>query len=296
MKGTEKQPKTNLVIDNLTEPLAIPMEHKPIHAHLLVARHTHPLDQPGLVAERAQRRHEPAVAVAALAHIVRRRPVNVKLGIIEDVIHALHRLGLERMPRPATRILTRPFLPPLCPALLLTTITRAAANTTTPFLQRRPLQLRPPWPPIPIPPPPPPPSPPPHTLTLTTTTTLAPVTAVGNLTTVLQPLVGERLEAVATARAQVKVEVEVRVAVLLVDAAALGDDLGDLGAAERRGLLVRGRRLLGRAARQVLGRGALGEAGREVVAREERRCWLRPGPLVQKASRGVVWIDIYVGG
>jgi hypothetical protein len=65
------------------------------------------------------------------------------------------------------------------------------------------------------------------------------------------------------------------VAVLLVDAAALGDDLVDLGAAQGGGLLVRGGGGLGAAAGEVLGGRALGQAQGELVAGEDGRGWER---------------------
>lgn len=63
-----------------------------------------------------------------------------------------------------------------------------------------------------------------------------------------------------------------RVAVLLVDAAALGHDLVDLGAAQRRRLLVGRGGPLGAAAGEVLGRGPLGEPLGELVLGEDGCC------------------------
>ncbi len=81
--------QTDLVIDNLAEPLAIPVKHKPIHADILVVGDAGALDQPRLVTKCAQGRHQPAVAVPSLADIIRRGTVDVELGVIKDISHPL---------------------------------------------------------------------------------------------------------------------------------------------------------------------------------------------------------------
>ena len=54
-----------------------------------------PLDQALLVAQRTERSHEPAVAIPALPHVIRRRAVNVQLRVVKDVHHALGAPRLE---------------------------------------------------------------------------------------------------------------------------------------------------------------------------------------------------------
>lgn len=85
-----------LVIDDLAEPLSVTMEYKTIHANFKVMCNADFLDQTRLITQIAQRSHKPTVSVSALAHIVRRRSVNVELRVVEDIDHSLDSLGLER--------------------------------------------------------------------------------------------------------------------------------------------------------------------------------------------------------
>lgn len=133
------------------------MENEAVDTHSLVIRNTKLLNQPLLVAERAKGSHEPTIARPALSDIISGRAINVELGIVENVAHALDALGLQ--------ILARARL-----ALLV---------------------------------------------------------------------VVQRLQTVADPELQVYLNVEVRVAILLVDPAALLDNLLDFGAAHSGGLLVR---------------------------------------------------------
>ena len=71
------------------------MEDEAVHADGLVVRHAEPLNQALLVAQGAQRRHEPAVAVAALPHVVCGRPLDVELRLVEDLGDALGAAGAK---------------------------------------------------------------------------------------------------------------------------------------------------------------------------------------------------------
>lgn len=101
MVGGGRGCTTDLVVNDLAEPLPVAVEHEAVHAHVLVVRDADPLDQAGLVAHGAQRRHEPAVAVAPLADVVRRGAVDVELGVVKDLPHPLDRLRVEIASRPA---------------------------------------------------------------------------------------------------------------------------------------------------------------------------------------------------
>lgn len=46
-------------------------------------RHAQPLNQPLLVTQRTQRRHEPAIPISPLPHVISRRALNVKLRLIK---------------------------------------------------------------------------------------------------------------------------------------------------------------------------------------------------------------------
>jgi len=170
------------------------VEDEAVHADDLVVGHADALDEPGLVAERAQRRHEPAVAVAALAHVVGRGPVDVELRVVEDVDDALDGLRPEGDVGVAVG-------------------TRKAAGPG----RRRPGQA---------------------------VALAALVLVVGLLGPARVAPVVQAVQAVAAVELEVQLEVEVRVTVLLVDAAALLDDLGHLGLANGRRLVVRGLRRL----------------------------------------------------
>jgi hypothetical protein len=253
-----------MVVDDLADPLAVAMEDKPVDTHVLVPGNAHSLDQPGFVAERTKRRHKPAIAVAPLADIVGRRTINVELGIVKDFSDPLDGPRREVAARPQAALLDR------LAALSLGRTIGVGIGTGIPDL---PVQALPGG---------------------VGTASLAPVSrpaarpgagpgagagARPASLIVRGRIVGldvaKRLEAVAGTRAQVKVQVEMWVAVLLIDAAALGDDLVDLGAAQGGGLLVRGGGGLGAAAGEVLGGRALGQAQGELVAGEDGRGWER---------------------
>lgn len=246
------------------------MEHEPIHADLLIPRHTHPLNQARLVAQRAQRRHQPAIPVLPLPHIVRRRPINIELGIIKDLTHPLDRLGPEAASRPSPK---PSHIPPRHPPThrpstpSSTTLNHTITITTPP----PPPPLPPVSVPLPLPPHIPTPIPPP---------TRTPLTLILTPTKILPPLIAQRLETVARLGAQVIVEIKVRVAVLLVDAAALGDDLRYFCAAEGGGGGVGGcgcccccRRRGGRGGGGVGGLGLGCCVGGEGGGGEEGCCW-----------------------
>lgn len=77
--------ETYKVIYNLRNPLAVPEENKPINANILVMSYAQPLNQAFLVAQRTQRRHEPAVSIPPLSHVVSRRAFDVKLRLVENL-------------------------------------------------------------------------------------------------------------------------------------------------------------------------------------------------------------------
>lgn len=59
---------------------------EPINTNFLVSGNADVLNQTLLVAHGAQRCHEPAVAVAALAHIRRSRPIHVETRILKNLL------------------------------------------------------------------------------------------------------------------------------------------------------------------------------------------------------------------
>lgn len=85
-----------LVVNDFAEPLAIAMKDEAVDAHVLVVSNAHLLDQARLVAEVAQRSHEPAVSISALAHIIGCRSVYIKLRVVKDVNDSLDGLWTER--------------------------------------------------------------------------------------------------------------------------------------------------------------------------------------------------------
>jgi hypothetical protein len=181
-----KEVEACLVINNLAIPLAIAVEDKAIDTHRRLLGHTDPLNESWLAAQRAQRRHQPAVPVAALPDVLSRRPVDVEMGGVKDVGDALDRLGAE--------------------AGVEVAISKAPLGGQV-LVQDGVAVVR-----------------------LLSLVRVAPVV--------------EAVEAVAALQLQVEFEVEVWVTILLVDPPALLDDLGDLRAAERGRLLVRGLRFL----------------------------------------------------
>ena len=62
------------------------VEHEAIHAYLLIPGNTYPLYQLLLIANGGQRRHEPAVAVGALSHVVGGRAFYEESGVFKDVL------------------------------------------------------------------------------------------------------------------------------------------------------------------------------------------------------------------
>jgi hypothetical protein len=114
--------QVQLVVDDLAEPLTVAVEYESIDAHLLISGYTDALNQAFLVTECAQSavvpghllapylrvaqnqagsgeeikrrgaaiRKQPTIPSIPLPHILRSRPINEELGVIEDVRHALH--------------------------------------------------------------------------------------------------------------------------------------------------------------------------------------------------------------
>ena len=62
------------------------MEHKAVHTDLLVPRDADSLNQAILVANGSQGRHEPAIAVVSLAHVVGGGAFDEELGLVENVL------------------------------------------------------------------------------------------------------------------------------------------------------------------------------------------------------------------
>lgn len=87
--------QVQLVVDDLRYPFAVPVEDEAIDTDLLVARDTNVLDQSRLVSQCAQRRHEPAIPVVTLPHVVGRGAFDEKLRCVEDVFDSLDRLWLQ---------------------------------------------------------------------------------------------------------------------------------------------------------------------------------------------------------
>ena len=106
----DRRAKTNLVVNDLTEPLAIAMEHKPIHAHIRILGYADPLNEARLIAQGTQSSHQPAVAVMALTNIVRAGSLDEKFGIVKDFSNPLGRLGFEVGTRP-TRAMSSSAVP-----------------------------------------------------------------------------------------------------------------------------------------------------------------------------------------
>lgn len=202
------------------------MENKPVHAHFMIVRHAAPLDQAGLVADGAQRGHEPAVAVSALADVVCRGAIDEELRVVEDIYNSLD--GLRTELRLAVGISGRHG-----GVLPVDTVQHAHGagggkwrlQVVFAVLERR-------------------------------------VPAVVIAAVVVLDIV-QRVQAVPPVELEVNLQVEVRVSVLLVDPAALFDDLGDLVPALCCGVLVGLLGGLGRA--EALSRGAFGCALREVI-------------------------------
>lgn len=61
------------------------MKDKSIHAHIYVVSNATAFDKPGLVTQCAKRRHQPAIAIAALPYVVGRGSVDEELGVVENV-------------------------------------------------------------------------------------------------------------------------------------------------------------------------------------------------------------------
>lgn len=155
------------------------------------------LDQPRLIANRAQRSHQPTVPVPALPDIICRRAVDVELGVVEDVHHPLDSLGPKRIV--AAPICRRGIVPI---GLVQQVHDRGGSRRVgrVPVLEGR-----------------------------------LPAVVVEAL--VILDVV-ERVETVPPVELEVDLQVEMRVTVLLVDAPALLDYLGDLVPALRCRLLV----------------------------------------------------------
>lgn len=201
------------------------MENEPVHAHLMVVRHAAPLDQAGLVADGTQSGHEPAVAIPALADVVGGGAVDEEFGVVEDIYNSLD--GLRAELRFAVPISGRHGVLPVDAVQHAQGAGGGKGRLQVVFavLERR-------------------------------------IPAVVIAAVVVLDVV-QGVEAVPPVELEVDLQVEVRVSVLLVDPAALFDDLGDLVPALRCGILVRLLGGLGRA--EALGRGAFGCALREVI-------------------------------
>lgn len=220
-KQASKQARTHLVVDDLTEPLTIPVEHKSINANLLVVSHTALLDQARLVTNGAQRSHKPAVTVPTLTDVVGRGPVDEKLGLVKYVHDPLDRKRAELR-------LAVPIRAGGSGGLPLDAVQHAQSAGCG--HGRRRLQ---------------------HVEAVLGRRVPAVVVAAVVVLDVVQ-----RVQAVPAVEFEVDLQVEVRVPVLLVDPAALPDDLGDLVPALCRRVLVGLLGCLGRA--EALGRGTLG--------------------------------------
>lgn len=62
------------------------MENEAVNTYLLVARNADLLNESFLVAKRAKRRHEPAVAIVPLTNIIGSSAFEEERGILEDVL------------------------------------------------------------------------------------------------------------------------------------------------------------------------------------------------------------------
>jgi hypothetical protein len=240
----DRRAKTNLVVNDLTEPLAIAMEHKPIHAHIRILSYADPLNEARLVAQGTQSSHQPTVAVMALTNIVRARSLNEKLGVIKNFSNPLDRLGFEVGTRP-TR--ATPCAIPICkfreprslgPLFFLTTGSLVLSDV--PSLIRNTTQVS-------------------GSSNPSIIAGYAILRVAVRRVIVVVFVITQRLETVAAASTQVEVEVEVWVTVLLVHSAALTNDLGDFGLAKGGCFLIRPCRRRGLASSEVFSRGAFGK-------------------------------------
>lgn len=71
------------------------MENEAIDANIWVMRNTQLLNEPGLVAQSTQCRHEPTIAIAALPDIVSGRAIDIELGPLKNVNHPFGALRFE---------------------------------------------------------------------------------------------------------------------------------------------------------------------------------------------------------
>ena len=62
------------------------MEDETVYAHLLISGHANLFEQVVFVAQGANRRQEPTVAVSALTYIARGHAINVELRCFEDIL------------------------------------------------------------------------------------------------------------------------------------------------------------------------------------------------------------------
>lgn len=203
------------------------MEHEAVHAHVLVVRYADALNQPRLVGKRAEGGHQPAIAVAALAHIVGGGAVDVELWVIKDVHDALGSLGPKVSRSGATTddgvaLLRRLGTPSASSARLSASAAATGLGSAVRLFWATPA-----------------------TATIVAAVIIGVITvAIPLAVTGPQPArrararVRQRVQAVAAAKLEVEFEIKMRVAVLLVDAAALAHNLFHLCATQGRGRLV----------------------------------------------------------